>query len=142
MDGRGLVISGRTSGKNIMLALWANGINGYGYHTTAAQCTERKDLTNKTYAITGVNSGLGYETGRVLALRNANIIGLARTKEKAEIALCDWQGTGEKIAIACDLSDIKSVQKAVDDVRDTGKPIDAIIANAGSPARNLYCHAY
>ena len=54
--------------------------------------TEGLDLSGKTYAITGANSGLGYETMRVLALRGAHVIGIARTQEKADKACASIDG--------------------------------------------------
>ncbi|KNC78164.1 hypothetical protein SARC_09392 [Sphaeroforma arctica JP610] len=114
-----------------MLALWPNGDNGYGYHTTAEEVTKDKDLTGKTYVITGINSGLGQECGRVLALRNANVIGLARTEEKAKEGMQEWTGTGDKIPVVCELGEPEVIKQAVKDIKATGKKIDAVIANAG-----------
>ncbi|MDH5254390.1 MAG: SDR family NAD(P)-dependent oxidoreductase, partial [Gammaproteobacteria bacterium] len=64
----------------------------YGADSTAEQVVEGIDLTGKTALITGANSGLGYETMRVLALRGAHVIGAARTMEKAEQACAGIQG--------------------------------------------------
>jgi len=61
-----------------------HGPSGYGASTTAETVTEGLDLSNKTYLITGCNSGLGEETVRVLTLRGARVIALARTLEKAQ----------------------------------------------------------
>ena len=43
-----------------------NGPNGLGFSSTAEDVTQGLNLTNKTIIITGINSGLGLETGRVL----------------------------------------------------------------------------
>jgi NAD(P)-dependent dehydrogenase (short-subunit alcohol dehydrogenase family) len=40
------------------------------------------DLTGVAAVLTGCDSGIGYETMRVLALRDAHFIGAARTTEK------------------------------------------------------------
>jgi len=50
---------------------------------SAEEVTKGIDLSGQTIAITGANSGLGYETMRVLALRGAHVIGIARTQAKA-----------------------------------------------------------
>ena len=44
------------------------------------------DLSGTVAMVTGCNSGLGYETMRVLALRGAHVIGTGRTLEKVEKA--------------------------------------------------------
>ena len=54
-------------------------VSPFDADSTAEQVTEGLDLAGKTYAITGANSGLGYETMRVLAMRCAHVIGIART---------------------------------------------------------------
>ncbi len=100
----------------------------FGAESTAEQVTEGLDLTSKTYLITGCNSGLGYETARVLALRGARIVGLARTQEKARGALDDLGIEGD--AVACELSDLGSVRAAVESVRGLAQ-LDGLIANAG-----------
>ena len=101
----------------------------FDLHSTAEQVTEGIDLTGKTWLITGVNSGLGYESARVLALRGARIIGAARTAQKARDALAALGIEGE--AVACELSDLASVRAAVEAVKGLGVALDGIMANAG-----------
>ncbi|MEM6930354.1 MAG: SDR family NAD(P)-dependent oxidoreductase, partial [Myxococcota bacterium] len=105
------------------------GPSGFGYNSTAEQVTDGLDLSGRTYVVTGCNSGLGAETGRVLSLRGARVIGCARTKDKALAAGAGWPG--ELIAVACDLSEPASVQQAVRTIVSTGHEVDGIIANAG-----------
>ena len=61
-------------------------IGPFGKESTAEEVTAGLDLSGKTALVTGANSGLGYETMRVLALRGAHVIGTARTQEKANTA--------------------------------------------------------
>ncbi len=96
--------------------------------TSAEEVVDGLDLTGKTYLVTGCNSGLGYETARVLGARGARLIGLARTRDKAAQALAKLGVAGD--AVACDLGDLDSVRAAVDAVRQLA-PLDALIANAG-----------
>lgn len=105
------------------------GPSGFGFATTAEEVTEGLDLSGKAILITGVNSGLGLESARVLAARGATIVGLARTVDKAEAALGALPG--EHVPVACELSDPASVRAAVKTLVDRGEPLDVIMANAG-----------
>jgi len=57
----------------------------FGRNSTTEEVTAGLDLAGKTAVVTGANSGLGYETMRVLAMRGAHVIGTGRTMEKAEL---------------------------------------------------------
>ncbi|MEP5763307.1 MAG: SDR family oxidoreductase [Halieaceae bacterium] len=102
---------------------------GFTRRSTAEEVTEGLDLSGKTAVITGVNSGLGLESMRVLASRGARVIGLARTKAKADAA-CD-SVTGNTVGLACELSDLESVRNCVDAINDLDTPIDILMTNAG-----------
>lgn len=99
----------------------------FGFPSTAEAVTSGIDLTGTTWVITGVSSGLGRESARVLALRGAHIIGLARSQDAAAATLSELsiQGT----AVACELSDIESVRAAAHAIR--GHALSGIMANAG-----------
>jgi WW domain-containing oxidoreductase len=105
------------------------GPSGFGYGSTAESVTEGLDLSGQTILLTGSNSGIGKETLRVLTKRGAHVIAAARTVEKAQAA-CDDVG-GETTAVACELSDPASVQACAERVIALGRPLDAIICNAG-----------
>jgi len=105
------------------------GPSGFGYGSTAAAVTEGLDLSGSTILLTGCNSGIGNETLRVLAKRGAHVIGAARTVEKAQAA-CDGVG-GETTPVACELSEPAAVQACAAQVASLGRPLDAIICNAG-----------
>ncbi len=106
------------------------GPSGFGYGSTAEEVTANLSLTGRTILVTGCNSGLGFETMRVLALRGAHVIGTARTAEKATTA--GQQVTGGKVTgLACELADPKSVLACVDAVKAMGVRLDALICNAG-----------
>ncbi len=106
-----------------------NGPSGFGYGSTAEEVTAGIDLSGKTILVTGVNSGLGLETARVLSLRGARIVGLARTAEKARDAMSAMPNA--PVAVACELSDLASVRAAVGTVQGLGLKLDALICNAG-----------
>ena len=44
------------------------------------------DQANRIAIVTGSNSGIGYETARMLAARNAHVVMACRTVAKAEAA--------------------------------------------------------
>jgi WW domain-containing oxidoreductase len=114
---------------SLMSMFKGKGPNGFGYGSTAEEVTEGLDLSGRTILLTGCNSGIGKETLRALAKRGAHVIAAARTVEKAQAA-CDQVG-GETTAVACELSDPASIQACVAEVRAIGRPLDAIICNAG-----------
>ncbi len=104
-------------------------VSTFDESATAEAVTEGLDLSGFTYAITGCNSGLGFETMRVLALRGAHVIGIARTLEKAELACAAVEGhtTPEFL----DLADFDSVAASGQRIRAMNLPIDGLICNAG-----------
>ena len=97
--------------------------------STAEAITEGIDLSGKTALVTGVNSGIGTETMRVLALRGARVLGTARTLDKAQAACADMPG--EVVPLACELTDLDSVRGCIDDVHQLTGQLDILIANAG-----------
>ena len=101
----------------------------FGFDNTAEETTEGVDCTGQNWLVTGVNSGLGHETARVLSLRGATVIGAARTLQKAQTAFEQLGIDG--VPVACELSDLASVLAAVTAIRDLGIPLHGIIANAG-----------
>ncbi|MBT3220719.1 MAG: SDR family NAD(P)-dependent oxidoreductase [Proteobacteria bacterium] len=101
----------------------------FGSASTAEEVSRGIDLSGKVYVLTGCNSGIGEETLRVLGLRGAEVIGLARSTDKGRAALDAHKVTGT--AVACELSDPASVRAAVETVRGLGKKLSGIIANAG-----------
>jgi len=113
----------------ISLIKGRGGASGFGFASTAEEVTEGLDLSGTTVLITGVNSGLGQETARVLSMRGARILGAARTTEKAEAA-CAALGH-DAVAFVCDLAEPDSVRACVETVARSGFTIDALIANAG-----------
>ncbi|MDJ0878871.1 MAG: SDR family NAD(P)-dependent oxidoreductase [Halieaceae bacterium] len=104
-------------------------VSAFDEKATAEAVTAGLDLSGFTYAITGCNSGLGFETMRVLALRGAHVIGIARTLEKAELACAavDGHTTPEFL----DLADYASVAACGERIRAMNLPLDGLICNAG-----------
>ena len=101
----------------------------FNKESTGEAVTEGLDLSGKNVVITGVNSGLGYETMRVLAMRGAHIIGLARNMEKAKKACASVEG--KTTPVACELTDFNSVVACTEIIKRLNQPIDVLICNAG-----------
>jgi len=114
-------------------SVWAQTLNPYmGPFTkeaTGELVTKGIDLKGKTVLITGANSGLGFETMRVLTMRGAHVIAVARTMKKAKDACAKTKG--ETTPAFCELSDFASVVECADTVNAMNVPIDILINNAG-----------
>lgn len=104
-------------------------MGSFGADATAEEVTAGMDLSGKTALVTGCNSGIGYETMRVLALRGAHVMGAGRTLEKARKA-CD-SVEGKTTPVVLELSDFQSAVDCAKTVKDLGMPIDMLICNAG-----------
>ena len=102
-------------------------MSSFGFQSTAEEVTEGLDLSGSTWLISGVNSGLGRESARVLGGRGAHIIGLARREEAAveTFEALGIQGT----PVACELSKLDSIRAAIHSLE--GRSLDGIMANAG-----------
>lgn len=101
----------------------------FGAESTAEDVTSGLDLSGKTAVVTGCNSGIGYETMRVLALRGAHVIGTARTQEKGREACNSVSGRATPVVL--ELTDFQSVVQCAEDIRKLANSIDILICNAG-----------
>ncbi len=97
--------------------------------STAEDVTAGIDLTGTTALVTGANSGLGYESMRVLALRGAHVIGTARTLAKATEACASVQGRTTPVAL--ELTDFDSVVACATQVAGLSGSLDVLLCNAG-----------
>ncbi len=117
-----------------------NQVSDFSFSSTAEEVTEGISLFGKNVVITGVNSGLGLETARVMAKRGAFIIGAARSEQKAIDAFTSLGIEG--VGVACDLSEPSSVRSAVDNILALDRTIDVIVCNAGIMALPERQHKY
>jgi len=104
-------------------------LSDFGYRSTAEEVTAGVDLAGKTALVTGCNSGIGYETMRVLALRGAHVYGTARTAEKAEQACASV--AGDTTPVVVELTNFDSISQATGQIRAAGTPLDILVCNAG-----------
>ncbi|MBF8269950.1 MAG: SDR family NAD(P)-dependent oxidoreductase [Gammaproteobacteria bacterium] len=104
-------------------------LSSYGNNATAEEVTAGVDLSGKIALVTGCNSGIGYETMRVLALRGAHVIGTGRDLEKASTACVSV--TGQTTPVVLELAELQSVVDCAMLIREMVPQIDILIANAG-----------
>jgi NAD(P)-dependent dehydrogenase (short-subunit alcohol dehydrogenase family) len=103
--------------------------SAFGPQSTAEDVTKGLDLSGKTAVVTGCNSGIGFETMRVLALRGAHVIGTARTPDKGREACAKVNGRATPVVL--ELADFPSVVACADRIRALSPHVDMLILNAG-----------
>jgi len=84
--------------------------------------------------VTGANTGLGFETARVLAARGASVVLAVRDTEKGKAAAARIAGTapGADITVQpLDLTSLESIHAAAAELRARHPRIDLLINNAG-----------
>lgn len=98
------------------------------------------DQTGKNAVITGANTGLGFETARVLAEHGASVVLAVRNTEKGEkaaSAIREKAGSaagataGEISVLRLDLGSLDSVSTAATELHNRLDRIDLLINNAG-----------
>ena len=107
-------------------------VSAFSMSSTAEEVTAGIDLTGKYVVVTGCNSGIGYETMRVLALRGAHVIGTGRDLAKASTACASV--AGKTTPVVLELADLQSVVDGAAAIRDIVPHIDMLICNAGMVA--------
>jgi NAD(P)-dependent dehydrogenase (short-subunit alcohol dehydrogenase family) len=98
----------------------------------------------RTAVITGANTGLGFETARVLAMRGARVVlacrDLGRAKEAAARILggrpqpagaSPGEPPSDVQAVRLDLASLASVREAAEEIGAAYGPIDLLVNNAG-----------
>ncbi|MDT7636110.1 MAG: hypothetical protein QOC83_398 [Pseudonocardiales bacterium] len=106
--------------------------------------TERAvpEQQDRVAVITGANSGLGFETARVLATRGASVVLAVRDVEKGKRAAARIAETtpGADLTVQpLDLTSLTSVRAAAAELRDRHPKIDLLVNNAGvmNPPRQV-----
>ncbi len=91
------------------------------------------NLEGKTYLITGGNSGVGFETAKMLLKANANLILAGRNPIKVQQAKDEIvkTGSGQVDTLIIDLADMASVREAAEEVNGKYPKLDALINCAG-----------
>ena len=96
-------------------------------HRTAEEVVAGLDLRGKTILVTGVSSGLGAESARVLAKAGATVVGAARDLEKARTALA----SADVELGLLDLTSLESVRAFATWFGARHAQLDVLVNNAG-----------
>lgn len=89
-----------------------------------------KNLENKVAIVTGGNSGIGLAAAKELAEKGAKVIVTGRNKE----ALAQAEAEFNLIGIQADQTDLKSIERLVDQVSSQFGKVDILFLNAGIAA--------
>jgi NAD(P)-dependent dehydrogenase (short-subunit alcohol dehydrogenase family) len=87
------------------------------------------DQHGRVAIVTGANTGLGFETARLLAERGAAVVLAVRDVEKGRRAA--GRIAGDVTVQALDLASLDSIRSAAAELRDAHPRIDLLINNAG-----------
>lgn len=93
------------------------------------------DLSGKVVVITGPTSGLGKECVRILAPTGAQLVLVARNKEKCEDVISSVRNicTGpEPVCVVAEMGDLPSVGRAAREIATRFAQVFAIVHNAGA----------
>ncbi|MEV4884110.1 SDR family NAD(P)-dependent oxidoreductase [Chitinophaga ginsengisegetis] len=87
--------------------------------------------TTKAYVITGPTSGIGYATALELA-KYGTVILVGRNRDKLDQVQKTIEERGQKaLSVVCDISDIKKVRSAAEQIVALKLPITGMLNNAG-----------
>lgn len=92
------------------------------------------DQKGRVAIVTGSSSGIGYETVRVLAAKNATVIIAVRNLEKGQLALGkikSGQSDADVTVMELDLASLDSVRKFAEEFKKSYSQLDLLINNAG-----------
>ena len=92
------------------------------------------DLTGRVAVVTGANTGLGLETARELAAKNATVVLAVRDLGKGETARADIAAgvpDADVSVQALDLASLESIRTASADLHERFEAIDLLVNNAG-----------
>jgi NAD(P)-dependent dehydrogenase (short-subunit alcohol dehydrogenase family) len=92
------------------------------------------DQAGRVAVVTGANTGIGYDTARVLAERGATVVLACRSLEKATDAarrIAEHAPGAQVVVVSLDLTDLSSVREAAKTMRSTLDRIDLLVNNAG-----------
>lgn len=92
------------------------------------------DQKGRVAIVTGSSSGIGYETARVLANKNATVIIAVRNKEKGKFAIDKIKAQNSNAdlhLLELDLANLKSIESFAETFKNQFNRLDLLINNAG-----------
>jgi NAD(P)-dependent dehydrogenase (short-subunit alcohol dehydrogenase family) len=92
------------------------------------------DQSGRVAIVTGSNTGLGYETAKVLAARGARVVLAVRNVDKGESAAAKIVGSSPRADVTVqplDLGSLQSVRTAAEELKAAYPRIDLLINNGG-----------
>jgi retinol dehydrogenase 12 len=94
--------------------------------------SEARDLRDRTFLITGANTGIGRVTAEALGRRGGKVFLACRSEEKARPVLDGIRGAGGAAEfLALDLGSLASVRAAAAAFLARGEPLHVLVNNAG-----------
>ncbi|KAJ3986870.1 NAD(P)-binding protein [Lentinula detonsa] len=94
------------------------------------------DVSNWACVVTGGGTGIGLMIAQAFANNGARVYITSRRKSVLDNAVNTWGKSlahprGQLIAIECDITDKKSIQNLVEEIKGREKNIDVLVNNAG-----------
>ncbi|WP_202264634.1 MULTISPECIES: SDR family oxidoreductase [unclassified Alteromonas] len=93
-----------------------------------------KNVNDKTFLITGANTGAGFEAARILLSKDAKVVMLNRSPSRSHDAIARLKqefGSSASVSyIHLDLSSLASVRQSAKEILSEVSTIDALICNA------------
>ena len=86
-------------------------------------------MSNRTWLITGVSSGFGYEMTKQLLEAGDTVVGTVRSTAKVKNLIDQYHDTFDCVLL--DVTDVPAVQKTVADAFAKHGRVDVIVSNAG-----------
>src|SRR5215467_14256963 len=102
---------------------------------------DSRELSGRTFLVTGANTGIGRATAAGLAARGGTVFIACRSADKGRAAVADIAaatGNDAVVFLPLDLADLASVRSCAEEFLARGEPLHVLINNGGvAGARGL-----